>query len=214
MFRRGTSNPVSLWNILLVLLGIGLIVLGTIWVVRLSNAISMMESSQNDGGKGNKHCTSINETLVDEFCLTNSSSTEFFTFVNDLEDKIANGFILKSNSCILPGNIIVGILLNNASSIFPAPNSSTNDAFINGLPNICAPGTNIGHFGNSPEFIASALLLINTVPFNATTIHYENDSIHSIIGKSFLNKTLHKCLPMMVEVYCYGYNPIYVYKYK
>lgn len=224
--RNNSFNTFA--SIFLALIALALIGLAIAWLISLVNLLNSISAKQDQINESlnNNTCCDNNETaescivdsaLVQEnytlFCLTNDSSyNNFFFLVDDLEDKITNGYILKSSACVGPSNLVVYILLNNISKTFPAPNASSNDAFVNGLPNLCGPGTNIGHYGNSADFVNSALALINTVMFNNTALHYDNDSINSIIGKGFLNQSkLVEIKCFIVEVYCYGFNPIYVY---
>lgn len=231
-----TSNSrVPFINILLILLSIVLLAVSIASLVVINNLLNKIILKENeildnlnaknysnhsmylDGHYCQKNCTPImdriqiieNYTL---YCSTNQSIyNNFIFFINDLEDKIAGGYILKTSICV--NNIIVYGIMKNMNKTFPAPNSSVDDQFINGLPNICGPGTNHGHVGNSIDFFDSAISFINTIPFNTTTvIHYDHDSIHAYIGESFLNGTKLEYIPCFyVEVYCYGFEPLYLY---
>jgi len=219
------SGGFTIGFVILIILGLGILIFGIVEMVQIFNSLHTIITNQNTIINGDTGCSDtccnitciIDATTVEEvystYCSTLTTTTEYLFFVNDLEDKITNNYILKSKFCVAPDDTVIYALVNNPNATFPAPNSSTNDGFINGLPNICGPGTNVGHTGSSSEFVASVLQLLNTVSFNTSTvIHYGTSSIQALIGKKFINDTrLTNVLCFPVEVYCYGYNSIYIY---
>jgi hypothetical protein len=144
-----------------------------------------------------------------------STSTEvYIDWVPDLQTKIDNGYVVYEAICV--HNLIVQYLYNNPNTSFPVPASSSNDMFTMGLPNLCVPGSNIGHSGFSSQLqaVVDDFILFDNytsdIPLLRTVIHYDNNTIPANIGASFyMANNFTKCYT--VELHCYGFNALYSY---
>ncbi len=145
---------------------------------------------------------------------TPSSSLVYIDWVAALQDKINRNIINYNAICF--DTIVVHVLTNNPAIMFPTSSIIPNDPFINGLPHMCVPGSNVGHNGISSafqDFVNSFLSNINMfteVPPVNQILYYPPSSITAAVGTSFyMGNDIINCYK--TELYCYGYTPVYMY---
>lgn len=158
------------------------------------------------------------KTAEEDYCFLNISinnytplSVVYIDWIAELQDKIDRGFIFYEAVCV--NNLVIHVLTNNQSVVWPISSPFADDKFTNGLPNLCFPGIDNGFsipFQNIVDSFLSETTNLTDVNGLKSILYYPRDSFSANIGKTFyLNNSVIECY--QVELYCYGKMPVYLY---
>lgn len=143
-----------------------------------------------------------------------TNSLIYVDWIPTLQDKIDRGYISYDTICL--NTLVIHTLVNNPNTTWPVTSSFPGDTFLNGLPNICLPGTNIGHSGISTPFqdlvfsFLSNQTELTDVPPLRSILFFPATSIPATVGTTFYtNNSIIQCY--QTELYCYGFIPMYLF---
>jgi hypothetical protein len=138
----------------------------------------------------------------------------------DLLAKINAGYIVYRKICLTNSTVVHFLINNFINTTFPVEISSPGDSFIEGLPNLCEPGSvSSGYDGNSQTFsdLVNFLIANGTTPNASSSVRFYPDySIPATIGRTFYDKAKSSRFSacFMCELYCFMTQPVYIYSYK